>query len=215
MKKYQNLVKEFHQAAGQPVAEKITTLHPDRLKLRLALIAEEAKELEEAVFSSDRVETLDALCDLQYVVCGKAVEEGVTMADQNDIDTTTSKSISKMDKFQAIDIIIKTVNSKISSSYNAHKIVYLASLFGFNERVFFEAFKAVHESNMRKFCRSEAEADETVKNYFGQDIFSYWKKNEQTGTYTIYRSGDDKVLKSINYTPVDLTELAKNDFRKK
>lgn len=215
MKKYQNLVKEFHQAAGQPVAEKITTLHPDRLKLRLALIAEEAKELEEAVFSSDRVETLDALCDLQYVVCGKAVEEGVTMADQNDIDTTTSKLISKMDKFQAIDIIIKTVNSKISSSYNAHKIVYLASLFGFDERVLFAAFKAVHESNMSKFCRSEAEADETVKNYFGQDIFSYWKKNEQTGTYTIYRSGDDKVLKSINYTPVDLRELAKNDFRKK
>lgn len=215
MKKHQNLVKEFHQAAGQPVAEKITTLHPDRLKLRLALIAEEAKELEEAVFSSDRVETLDALCDLQYVVCGKAVEEGVTMADQNDIDTTTSKLISKMDKFQAIDVILKTVNSKISSSYNAHKIVYLASLFGFDERVFFAAFKAVHESNMSKFCRSEAEADETVKNYFGQDIFSYWKKNEQTGTYTIYRSGDDKVLKSINYTPVDLRELAKNDFRKK
>lgn len=214
MKHYQNLVKEFHQAAGQPVAEKITTLHPDRLRFRLALIDEEAKELEEAVFSSDRVETLDALCDIQYVVCGKAIEEGVTMADQNDIDTTTSKLISKMNKFQAIDVIIKTVNSKISSFYNAHKIVYLANLFGFDERVFFAAFKAVHESNMSKFCRSEAEADETVKNYFGQNIFSYWKKNELTGTYTIYRSGDDKVLKSINYTPVDLRELAKNDFRK-
>src|SRR5690606_32957339 len=126
--------------------EKSTKLSAERLKLRLSLIAEEAKELEEAVFSSDRVETLDALCDLQYVVCGKAVEEGVTMADQNAIDTTLNAMLSKMGSFQAVDVIVDLSKQIMSSCYDAHKIVYLANLFGFDERVFFAAFKAVHES---------------------------------------------------------------------
>jgi len=63
-------VREFHQAFGHPVKDR-PDLNDERLVyLRVALIREEFKELETAVFNFDEAETLDALCDLQYVLDG-------------------------------------------------------------------------------------------------------------------------------------------------
>lgn len=212
MKKYQNLVREFHLAAGQPVADKPTKLSTERLNLRLELIKEEARELEDAVFSNDRVETLDALCDLMYVVCGKAAEEGLSFFDQNEIDTASQKMINRMPKFQAVDVVIELISAKNTSAYDAHKVMYLATLFGFDERTFYHAFKAVHESNMSKFCKSESEAHETIRKYKSNGVEAYFTVNN--GLYVIFRTSNNKVLKSVNYHPVDLRELSKNDFRR-
>lgn len=83
-----SLVREFHRMAGAPVG---TTPHidPARVRLRLDLIAEEFKELCEAVgywcsigitekrghgVGPDIVDALDALADITYVVNGAAVE---------------------------------------------------------------------------------------------------------------------------------------------
>ncbi len=72
-----NLVAEFHHTFKHPVLEKPAIPTEDRCKLRIALIAEELKELEEAAANKDIVEVADALCDIQYVLSGAVLEFGL------------------------------------------------------------------------------------------------------------------------------------------
>jgi len=48
-----------------------------RCQLRVALLAEELKELEVAIREKDIVEVADALCDIQYVLSGAILEFGL------------------------------------------------------------------------------------------------------------------------------------------
>lgn len=72
-----NLVGEFHKTFKHPILDKPTIPAEDRCKLRIALLAEELKELEVAVLQKDIVEVADALCDLQYVLAGAILEFGL------------------------------------------------------------------------------------------------------------------------------------------
>ena len=75
-----------------------------------------------------------------------------------------------------------------------------------------EAFNLVHESNMSKLCKTEEEAQETVNKYkkdfeTGKSTYDtpyYYKKNIY---YVVKNQSTEKVLKSINYTPVNLMSL--------
>jgi predicted HAD superfamily Cof-like phosphohydrolase len=71
------LVAEFHHTFKHPVLEKPAIPSEDRCKLRVALLAEELKELEVAILEKDIVEVADALCDLQYVLAGAIHEFGL------------------------------------------------------------------------------------------------------------------------------------------
>lgn len=70
-------VAAFHQLFQHPILD--TPQIPDsaRCKLRVSLLAEELKELEEAIANNDIVEVADALCDLQYVLSGAILEFGL------------------------------------------------------------------------------------------------------------------------------------------
>ncbi len=48
-----------------------------RCQLRVSLLAEELKELEQAIKDNDIVEVADALCDIQYVLSGAVLEFGL------------------------------------------------------------------------------------------------------------------------------------------
>ena len=48
-----------------------------RCELRIELISEELKELQEAIKNNDLVEISDALCDIQYVLSGAILEFGM------------------------------------------------------------------------------------------------------------------------------------------
>ncbi|CAN5274309.1 hypothetical protein BH23BAC1_BH23BAC1_49370 [soil metagenome] len=72
-----NQVAEFHQTFNHPIMENPAIPAEDRCKLRVALIAEELKELEAAIKDKDMVEVADALCDLQYVLAGAILEFGL------------------------------------------------------------------------------------------------------------------------------------------
>jgi predicted HAD superfamily Cof-like phosphohydrolase len=77
--------------------------------------------------------------------------------------------------------------------------------FGLGEK-FRELFDEVQRSNMSKSCASENEAEATVKYYKeerGMDCF--YRKVD--GHYLVYRSDDNKTLKSINYSPADLKSI--------
>jgi NTP pyrophosphatase (non-canonical NTP hydrolase) len=80
----------------------------------------------------------------------------------------------------------------------------MASHLGLNLDVIFDQ---VHKSNMSKICQSEDEAIETVKYYLENekryDSPSY--KSIGDGKFVVYNKTTNKILKSINYKPVDLT----------
>jgi len=72
-----NQVAEFHQTFKHPILDKPAIPNENRCKLRVALIAEELKELEVAILEKDIVQVADALCDIQYVLSGAILEFGL------------------------------------------------------------------------------------------------------------------------------------------
>lgn len=70
-------VAEFHKTFKHPVLNEPTIPDEKRCALRVSLIAEELKELEEAIADKDIIEIADALCDIQYVLSGAVLEFGL------------------------------------------------------------------------------------------------------------------------------------------
>lgn len=77
--------------------------------------------------------------------------------------------------------------------------------FGLSQK-FEELFNEVQRSNMSKACNSIEEAIATI---------SYYKKKDGTESiyksvgnkWVVYRTSDNKVLKSINYSPANLKKI--------
>jgi predicted HAD superfamily Cof-like phosphohydrolase len=72
-----NSVAEFHHTFKHPIEPNPLIPAVERCKLRVALLAEELKELEEAIKDQNIIEVADALCDLQYVLSGAILEFGL------------------------------------------------------------------------------------------------------------------------------------------
>ena len=143
-------VAEFHKIFQHPVLETPQIPDEKRCALRMSLLTEELKELEEGIQNKDIVEIADALCDIQYVLSGAILEFGLG------------------DKFK-------------------------------------ELFDEVQRSNMSKACNTEEEAKETVKAYLEKGFESYIKCID--GKWLVYRKEDNKTLKSINYSPANLSGI--------
>jgi len=75
----QKQVEEFHQVFGLEWEAGPTMLDILAKKRRINLIKEELSELKSALLMNDLVETIDALCDIMYVVLGTAVELGIDL----------------------------------------------------------------------------------------------------------------------------------------
>ena len=72
--------------------------------------------------------------------------------------------------------------------------------------IFDETFEEIHNSNMSKSCESMQEALMTLSHYKKKDgTEGYYK--EINGKWLVYRMSDDKVLKSINYSPANLENI--------
>jgi predicted HAD superfamily Cof-like phosphohydrolase len=72
-----NHVAKFHTTFKHPVLSSPTIPTKERCDLRIALLSEELKELEEAIKNNNIIEIADALCDLQYVLTGAVLEFGL------------------------------------------------------------------------------------------------------------------------------------------
>lgn len=72
-----NLVADFHKTFKHPILPQPAIPDESRCKLRVALLAEELKEMEVAILEKDIVGVADALCDLQYVLSGAILEFGL------------------------------------------------------------------------------------------------------------------------------------------
>lgn len=190
---YQEKVKLFQETAGEDFTKGLTPL-------REALLREEIAELEEAIKNDDRVEILDALCDIKYVNDGNA----------NYTDSKLDDSFEEVyygwvgEDVNLLLDELKEIDLEYFHSING-AVYDLAFAFNFTLKNFKTALDRVHESNMSKFCNTREEAEETVVNYNENYVDSYYK---QVGNkYVIYRTSDNKVLKSKYYHRVDLTDL--------
>lgn len=77
--------------------------------------------------------------------------------------------------------------------------------FGLGEK-FKSLFEEVQRSNMSKACETEEEAKATADYYKSEkDTDAYYE--ERDGKWLVYRKGDNKTLKSINYSPADLKSI--------
>lgn len=199
---YQEKVKEFQLISGQPVSDVPYTLTQEEYNFRDELYREEVKELVDAIVDNNRVEIMDALCDIKYVTDGTANEIGV---DQDDLIYQIGyHSLSRSDTVNEIIDIFKQLPCTDVDEIN-HLVYYAASKFGFTLENFSKALQRVHESNMSKFMYDTKTIDRTKEFYQKQDIDTYLETKEKTTI--IYRKGDGKVLKSIEYHPVILDDL--------
>lgn len=74
--------------------------------------------------------------------------------------------------------------------------------FGLGEK-FKGLFDEVHRSNMSKACKTLTEANQTIDHYkVSEQCDSYYL--QQDSLYLVYRTADNKTLKSINYSPANL-----------
>ncbi len=145
-----NQVAQFHATFKHPILPTPQIPSADRCKLRVSLIAEELKELEEGIANQDIVEIADALADIQYVLAGAILEFGLG------------------DKFRAL-------------------------------------FDEVQRSNMSKACNTIAEAEATIAHYTTKGDTCYYKQDGDK--YLVYRTSDNKTLKSVAYSPADLAMI--------
>lgn len=72
------------------------------------------------------------------------------------------------------------------------------------------AFQLVHDSNMSKICKTEQEAQETVHWYTnGNNVYDSpsYRKSPCGKYWVVFNKSTGKILKSILYTPVDLSAM--------
>ena len=80
-----------------------------------------------------------------------------------------------------------------------------ALVFGLKDKML-DGYAEVQASNMSKICNTVAEAEETVK-LRSEQQGEPCHYEESNGKYVVYRSSDNKVMKSINYFRPDLSQF--------
>lgn len=144
------LVKEFYIAFGQEkyfCYEKMNLLEIlERVNLRNKLLIEEAEEYIEAEAENNKIEMLDAVCDMSYIYLGTLLEKN-----NGDVDAVVK------DIFFEGDTIFEKIWAKIDKNK-------------FDE-ILSEAFEEVHKSNMSKLENGEAVFREDGKILKGKNYF--------------------------------------------
>jgi len=179
MNRYLEQVGEFMTTFGQEVNDKPTVISEDINKLRIALIFEELKEYAEASGMSQY------FADLSI----QAYEEFVAF-DANIGYVPVVNQVEQLDALLDLQYVL-------SGAVQVH---------GFGN-IFDDAFNEVHSSNMSKVCESFEVAAKTMFKYSDEGIPSWYDTNKLP--VIVYRKKDNKVLKSINYKPAELTQFLK------
>ena len=81
-----------------------------------------------------------------------------------------------------------------------------ALVFGLKDKIL-DGYAEVQASNMSKICQTLEEAEETVKLRSEQQGEPCHYLSDGKGKYVVYRSSDNKVMKSINYFRPDLAQF--------
>lgn len=122
-------VAEFHKTFKHPILSEPAIPDENRCKLRVALLAEELGELEDAIKAGDLTEVADALCDLQYVLSGAVLEFGLADKFSDLFDEVQRSNMSKAckTKLEAEETVAHYQNKGVPCFYeeaDGHYLVY-------------------------------------------------------------------------------------------
>lgn len=201
---YQKKVEEFQRSSGQPVSDAPRELTKEEYDFRDNLLREEIRELQYAIVDNNRVEILDALCDIKYVNDGTANMVGYKQWDKAYFDLRDCIEGGVKEELLSVFYNYDLKDTESIDDIN-HSCITLTKFFDISVENFKTALDRVHESNMSKFCNDIKTAERTREFYAKQGIDTYIEPKEKK--FIVYRQGDGKVLKSVEYYPVYLNDL--------
>lgn len=219
------LVEEFHKAFDHPIANEKCLPNQERMMFRIDFLNEELDEIEKAFNDNNTTDLIDGICDFQYVLDGLVIESGLQEFIKRDIElhyysplvqpgSTICFSVNTMDYISRIrkglSDLISIYNAKEVSEFSFCILWIQNKLYDFAfscnmEEKYQKLMEEVHRSNMSKACLNENEVEDTMKKLSKENIETHYKK---IGDYfVVYRSSDNKVMKSINYSKVDFSKI--------
>lgn len=208
-------VCKFNQAFDYKVYkhnENALELYPKEAKYRYDLIHEEGiVELSEAIYNCNRVETMDGIADLLYVLYGACYTYDLNPdfilnnLFNNFYDKTREYVFNDFDNNDYLNILITDIYEIKICLLERKNLIELYSLLvktiidtyklGFSLRINVnKIFDIVHNSNMSKLCKTEEEAIKTVDSYNNKYII-YKEYCDKFGV-------DSQEAKSV-YSPYD------------
>jgi hypothetical protein len=212
MKQFLQQVAEFHRAFGQhqpePIVPKLS--NQDTNALRIGLMREELQELRQAIADNDRLEILDALCDIQYVLSGSVLAWGYgVMWDEATIMFRLVKIPDTDAHLAAMFGLLAQAEIACEQNYEHQVYCCLTGLqsrlqtavyhFGFSP-CFHEAFATVHSNNLGKLWREEEVTEYLYSENLGGEQLAF----TQFGDKMVAKNSSGKVIKSPGFTKVSL-----------
>ena len=191
-----NKVKDFTQAAGQPVSDAPCVPSANLVALRLNLITEELLELHQAVLTpgSEKLQMIEQLFN--------SIKHVVSTINHNDIEMNTEEVPDALG-----DILYVAYGAGLTFGYDLQ-----------------DYFDDIHESNMSKFAPTLEEANETVRLYAngshpdkpGNVMSGLHVREVKPGAvYAIMNTATGKVLKYHKYRTVKDIRTSKGKFTQK
>lgn len=189
---YYAMVAQFMATFDQP-RYRATSKVPDKVRrFRGDLIDEEYKEYRQGCVHSNKLEMLDGLCDLAYVVAGTIVTCGLSVTAY-----TSKQGISDWHMEKEVMNAVDECDQPIP----CHARMY-AALNGLLMRIdqigvklnMFEAFKEVHKNNMDKLWKEKPAA---TSNLIALPRNGKWLVKDLNG----------KVIKPINHPKPDISKF--------
>ena len=147
----------------------------------LEMVAEFHKTFKAPILDTPQIPSLDR-CKLRISLLQEELNELQEAIDNNDL-------VEVADAFADIQYVLSGAILE----------------FGLGDK-FNELFNEVQRSNMSKACENEVVAQATVEHYKQKDGTESDYK-EVNGKFIVYRNEDNKVLKSVNYSPASLQDI--------
>ena len=187
-KTYYAAVSEFTKAFAQRRFRFVSDVPTKVLELRISLIEEEEAELQKGIREDSKVEILDGLCDLVYVVVGTMIVCGISA---EPFSATTKHDYNQI--WKSIDALVSELRLGIPchkrSTRYANDLLQALDRAGYPNLP--KAFQVVHQNNMGKLWSHKPE-DKTLLVTHYQDKF-------------LVKNSQGKVIKPPGYTRPDLT----------
>lgn len=195
----------------------LSEIDVSKRNLRLGLIKEEYEELLTAHSINDRNETIDAICDLLYVVYGTLIEFNMKSFINNHENYLNIIECDKYlflydvlnieyyNKCNEIELLNEIYNlyQKLEIDINEtdlNKLLFicykLGNILDINVDKF---FSIVHDSNMTKFPDDLNIVNKTIDKYKEKKIEADYKYNSELQRYIIYNKDTGKILKPLNW----------------
>ena len=172
-------VKEFRITSGLPVSDRPIMLSKAAIDHHASLMQEEVDEFNQA---TDLVGKIDAVIDCYYFALGMSIHAGWPHW--------------QSEEFKPIKDLLGSIYIWIRSKFDSLVPDALNAAL-----IFDQLFTHVHNSNMSKFSKSEAEALIAVDKYFQQGKEVRAVKVNNLWVLKHYNGEQTKVLKGINFTP--------------